>query len=216
MVGSGFTGFNPSVVENSIRGVISSYNELISSLGSDMQSKIINGMQNVWACKEAQDFFTEFTENVNSLIKNVNNSFEYIVTEMNNAGYDWAVRTGDASSFRKVAFNPSSTTVSASGIQENINGVRGIDLASATNIAWLLPGISASVSNAVDQARNSVNNCGFIGSSMEASLQGTLDKVKSNVRESIEGLATECKDRINSTVSSYGDLQGKVASSFAA
>lgn len=216
MVGAGFTGFNPSVVENSIRGVISSYNELISSLGNDVQRKIINGMQNVWACKEAQDFFTEFTENINKLIKVVNSNFEYVVTEMNNAGYDWAARTGDASSFRKIAFDPSSTTVSASGIQENINGVRGIDSASATNIASLLAGISASVSNAVDQARNSVNCCGFIGSNMEASLQETLDRVKSNVRENIESLTAECKERINSTVSSYGDLQGKVAASFVA
>lgn len=216
MAGSGFTGFNPSAVENSIRGVISSYNELISLLGNDVQNKVINEMQSVWACKEAQNFFEAFAENVNALIKNANDSFEFVVTSMNEAGYEWAVSTGDASSFRRVSFSPSSTTVSAAGIQENIGGVRGINVGMATSIANLLPGIASSVGSAVDQARNSVSNCGFIGSSMESSLQSTLDRVKSSIRENIEVLTDDCKQKINSTVSSYGDLQGKVSSSFSA
>lgn len=216
MAGSGFTGFNPSAVENSIRGVISSYNELMASLRDDIQNNIINGMQRVWACREAQEFFSKFAENVNQLIKSTNNSFEFVVTSMNEAGYDWAVSTGDSSSFKKVSFSISSATVSADNILENINGVRGIDSSSATSIANLLPRIASSVGSAVDQARNSVSNCGFIGSSMESSLQSTLDTVKSSIRENIDALTNECKQRINSTVSSYGDLEGKVAASFAA
>ena len=66
---SNLTGFNPGVVQTSISGVKSAYNNLIEQIGTRMQNEFINGMAEMWACDEAVDFFNNVVkDNIDRLI----------------------------------------------------------------------------------------------------------------------------------------------------
>ena len=53
----GLSGFDPNLVNQSINSVQRAYENLIQALGDDMQTKFIGGMQDKWACNDAQQFF---------------------------------------------------------------------------------------------------------------------------------------------------------------
>lgn len=96
-----------------------------------MQNQFVGGMADKWACRNAQSFFNDaFKPSVDSLISSSNQIFESIVSAMNAAGQAWAEQT-DAN-YSPVSFSAINKTMDTSVIQENIGGVRGIDLDTAT------------------------------------------------------------------------------------
>ena len=128
---SNLTGFNPGVVQTSISGVKSAYNNLIEQIGTRMQNEFINGMAEMWACDEAVDFFNNVVkDNIDRLIPAVNATFESIVRVMDDQARIWAENTGNASVYVSTQFeqNPK-TSVDVSCIQNaTATGERGIDV----------------------------------------------------------------------------------------
>ena len=70
---------------------------------------------------------------MDSIINNANAIFESVVNSMNSAASAWTVRCKSTHSNVSISINPSS--INTSSIQENIGGVRGIDLSNAQSTA---------------------------------------------------------------------------------
>ena len=182
------TGFDPMLVTTSINSVNNAYEALMRALINDTQSKFINPMAMYWACNSAQKFFTEGLEpSVTSQANGVNTIFESVVSAMNDAARAWAAQT--ETSYSPVGFTPNTSKVDVSGVQENINGVRGIDKANATSTASVL-------------------------SSIQASVESALDKIKTNISTATKDLTSAVNSAIENTVASYGDTAGKVSEAF--
>lgn len=209
------TGFNPDEVSRSINSVKQAYEELIKALADDMQREFVGGMADKWACRQAQTFFSSaFKPAIDSLINSSNTIFQSVADAMNSAAQNWASTTDGT--FSKVAFSTQNKTMDVSGIQENIGGVRGIDLQSANSVAAKLGTIASSASSALGQAQSAVQNCGFIGGSQASNLISSLGTIKSKISQSTEELANQTKEAINQTVQTYSDTEGKVSQAFSA
>ena len=207
------TGFDPMLVTTSINNVNNAYNELMRALINDTQSKFINPMAMYWACNSAQKFFTEALEpSVTSQANGVNTIFESVVSAMNDAARSWAAQT--ETSYSPVGFTPNTSKVDVSGVQENINGVRGIDKANATSTVSVLSSIQASVESALNSAKQAVSNCGFVGDAQAETLIGSLDRIKTNISTATKDLTSAVNSAIENTVASYGDTAGKVSEAF--
>ena len=171
-------------------------------------------MADKWACEYAQDFFDGVKTLVSSVIGEANTIFSSVVNAMNKAGSAWQTETG--SEFNTVAFSPSSPTLDASCIQENIAGVKGIDLQTAETTAnTSLGSIESNVDSALSEAVTAVSSSGFIGESQQENLSASLEEIRTNVHSAIEELTSLFKTSITQTVASYGDTAGKVATAFA-
>ena len=208
------TGFDPSIVSTSINSVKTAYSDLIRALQNDTQTKFVGGMKDNWACNEAQKFFREsFKPSIDELIKGSDDVFESVVNSMNSAAQAWAERT--ESSYSNVPFTRSNGKVNIDAIQENINGVRGVDEANANQIAnTTLQQVAQAASSALQQAKSAVQNCGFIGGAQASNLSNSLETIRTRINEATNELSTQTKSAISSTVTAYGDIRGKVENAF--
>lgn len=211
---NGMTGFNPLQVQSAVDRVMSSYNDLSQAVINETQQKFVTPMGQQWACTEAQQWFEQFKTTINSIETQITNVFESVISSMNSAGAAWAQRTG-GTSFVQKSFSPFGTQVNTEAIQENINGVRGIDKAQATETVKTLKVVAQHASDALAAAKQAVSSSGFIGGDQEATLIASLEKIKTNIDSTLEQLSTSATTAIQNTVTSYGDQEGKISSSFA-
>ena len=209
------TGFDPTLVRSSISKVESAYEELIRALANDMQSSFVDTMAEYWACNQAQTFFTgAFKPAADELLSSSYRIFQSVVTSMNSAAQSWAQQTD--SEWSPVSFNGELKTIAVDNIKENINGVRGVDEANATNTAGRLQTIASNASSALESAKSAVQNCGFIGRNQEEQLVTALNTIRNNVNSATSDLTDATKKDITDTVAAYGDLASKVESAFSA
>jgi len=99
-------------------------------------------------------------------------------------------------------------------IRENIGGVRGIDLSSATTVANQLTSIADSAKSALTSAQQAVQNCGFIGGNQASNLINSLGVIKTKIDNATQEISNQSKTAINNTVESYSDTEGKVSQAF--
>ena len=207
------TGFDPEVVNQSIGNVKSAYEALIQAIGDKMQSDFVGGMQDKWACTQAQKFFNNaFKPAIDSVIQNSNTTFESVVSSMNSAGQAWATQT--ESSYSPQSFNALNKNIDSSVIMENIGGVRGIDKDAASAVASKLPAIANEAIQALTSAQQAVQNSGFVGGSQQANLVNSLGQIKSKISEIVESITNETKQAVDQTVEVYGDTEGKISEAF--
>ena len=208
------TGFNPDVVNSSINQVKTAYENLIRVLGDDMQTQFVEGMSDKWACNNAQSFFNDvFKPAIDSLIVNANTIFESVVNSMNSAAQVWAQETN--SSYNPQSFSLINKVIDTSVIQENIGGVRGIDLDQASPVASKLPTISENAKSALTSAQQAVQDCGFVGGSQSENLIASLGTIKNNIDTATEEIVTQSKNAIESTIQNYANTEGKISQAFA-
>lgn len=205
------TGFDPELVTASINKVQNAYNELLAAIGTDMQNQFVNGMQDKWACNDAQTFFNSFKATIDSLITNSNNTFESVVNSMNSAAKAWAEQTGTTWSGKQ--FSRNDLKMDITGIKENIGGVRGVDL-QATEISGKLPTIAEAAGRALDNSKAAVSNCGFIGGTSETDLINSLERIKTSINEAVTQISNDCQKAIENTTKNYSTLEVNVSAAF--
>lgn len=207
------TGFDPQLVSTSINKVVNAYNELLTQIGDKMQSDFVNGMADKWACKQAQTFFnTVFKPTVDQLIRGANQTFRSVVDAMNSAANAWAQSTD--SSYSPVAFTVRDVVMNTDNIMENINGVRGIDLQLSSSVSAKLPVINSESKSALNNAKNAVQGCGFIGGNQEEYLLQSLETIKQNIDSAITTITDQSKKAIDDTITAYSDVEGKISQAF--
>ena len=193
------TGFDPSIVNAAINSVNNAYNDLIRALGNDMQTQFVDEMASKWACPNAQTFFNgSFKPAIDGLISDSNRTFESVVSTINSAGQAWAAETG--ASYGGQAFSGVSKTIDTSSIQENIGGVRGIDLESTGGVVGRLSSIAASADSALSSAQSAVSNSGFVGGAQQANLISSLGTIKTKISNATNELTSGVKTAIDQTV----------------
>lgn len=208
----GLVGFDPELVATSINNVQNAYNNLIRAIATDMQSQFVNGMQDKWACTDAQTFFQRFKEVIDTLITDSNNTFQSVVEAMNSAANGWAQQTGGSWSAK--SFDRLDKKMDVSGIKENIGGVRGVD-PEATSVSSRLTSISGAAVSALTDAQSAVQNCGFIGGSSASSLISSLGKIKTNIENAVNQISNDCQKAIETTSQTYTNLDVKISDAFA-
>lgn len=207
------TGFDPTIVTSSINKVIRAYNDLITQIGDKMQSDFVDGMSDKWACKQAQTFFnTGFKPTIDELIKGTNQTFQSVIDAMNSAASAWAQSTD--SSYSPVSFTARQVTMNTDNILENINGVRGIDFQLSSSVSAKLPIINSNAKVALNDAKNAVQGCGFIGGNQEENLLASLESIKQNIDNATTTITDQSKKAIDDTLATYTDVEGKVSQAF--
>ena len=207
------SGFDPQQVVNSIQAVNAAYGELMQALKVRTQNEFVNEMASKWACHQAMDFFNaSFQPAINQLLVGVNMCFSSVVQAMNGAAQVWASKTG--TSFGGVQFSEISGGVDVSLIRENINGVRGIDVAATNPVVAKLNSIENDAQNALMHAQNAVNQSGFIGGTQAQSLIESLQLIGNKVNTAMSTLSTQTISSINNTVNEYADAAGQIGSAF--
>lgn len=207
------SGFDPDVVNTAIKNVQAAYEELINVLGTKMQNEFVGGMQDKWACNQAQKFFTDsFKPAIDSIIQSSTSTFDSVVSSMGSAGVAWANQT--ETSYTPPAFSAISKQIDAGVIMENIGGVRGIDKDLASSVAAKLPNLATEAQSALTNAQNAVQNSGFLGGSQQANLISSLGTIKSKIDSVVTDITNESKNAIDQTVEAYGDTEGKVSEAF--
>lgn len=207
------TGFDPNLVSTSINNVESAYNELMQTLYSETQSQFINPMGNYWACKDAQQFFTQkFKPALDQLLKGSFMVFNSVVQAMNSAAQEWAKQT--QSQWVAKSFGGQIRSVDVSAIKENINGVRGADNKNATSTVAKLATIATKSNTALEHAANAVRNCGFVGGNQGVNLINSLSTIRNNINAACTELMNATTNAINTTTKSYGALTQNVETAF--
>lgn len=202
------TGFNPTVVSESIRSVEEAYNELMNSLYSKTQSDFVNTMGDIWACQLAVNYFgNTFKPGVDQLLADAYTNFATTISVMNAEAMAWAQRTL-YEGWSSMEFGGELKELDVTAIKENIADERGIIEAEATSTLNVLPVIVSSSENALDSAISAVTNCGFLDPSdlQVQALITALTKLKQATSETISEATNAAKQVIEETVQVYGAL----------
>ena len=208
------TGFDPAIVQTSMNNFISAANDTMDVLCGKFQSQFVDKMAGLWACSNAQKFFNESVKPaMDKLTKDANNVFTSVVNSMKTAGQNWASQTGAA--FSAPAYTSTRKELDTSVIKENINGVRGIDLTSATTVSNSLAIINGAAEGALSRAVSAVQNCGFIGGESAANLLASLNTIKTNLNSTLTNCNAQMKTAITNTINNYENTEGKIAQAFA-
>lgn len=206
-------GFNPELVNTAISKITAAYTDLMEALGTKMQNDYVNGMGECWACNAAQKFFNEaFAPAVDELITQSNTIFDSVHGSMVSAAQNWAAQT--QTQYSGPSFSTINKKMDTSVIQENIGGVRGIDAGIAEGINGKLPTIIESANQALEQAAQATEQCGFLGGGQAEALAGSLRQIKTNIGSTAEGISTAAKNSVAQTIADYGDLAGRVSQAF--
>ena len=209
------SGFNIDEVNACTSVLFSAYDNLYYAVHNDVQNNFINGMADKWACNAAQNFFgNQFKPNMETLIREINATFENIVNSIFSAADLWARETGWE--FYPATFQTWDPALDTSRIQENIGGVRGIDLETANDVVNTLVTVKSNAENEINRAKSAVQNSGFIGGNQQQNLIDSLNRIGSQMNNNIESILNGTKDAINQTVQSYSDTRGAVAQKFQA
>ena len=207
------SGFDPQLVANSITAINNSYAELMQALKVRTQNEFVNEMASKWACHQAMEFFTvSFQPAMNQLLVGINTCFRSVIQAMNTAAQVWASKTG--TSFAGGQFNEIIGTIDVSLIRENINGVRGIDVAATNPVVAKLNSIANDAQVALSHAKNAVNQSGFIDGTQAQSLVESLQLIENKVTNAMNNLSAQTINSINNTINEYADAAGQVGNAF--
>ncbi len=208
------TGFDPSIVQTSMNNVIAAANDVMDVLCNKFQAQFVDKMSELWACNDAQNFFRNSVKPaMDNLTNDANNIFVSVINAMRDAGNNWAAETG--ATFSPPSYTSNRKAVDISSIQENINGVRGIDLSAATTVSSALAIINGAAESALSRAVSAVQSCGFIGGTSAANLLASLNTIKTNINTTFTNCSASLKTAINNTTTNYKDTEGKIAQAFA-
>lgn len=210
---SGMTGFDPELVHNCISQEQKAYETIIGALGDNMQSSFVDKMGTLWACNQAQTFFnSSFKPAIDETIKSCTKTFESVINSINSAGQAWAQQTD--SSYSPQSFNAISKTIDTSVIQENIGGIRGIDLEAATATVTGLAAVQTALGTALALAKSAVQNSGFIGQNQAESLISSLNTISNRINELFSETREVINDYMQNTTTAYGDTGTRIAEAF--
>ena len=207
------TGFDPEIVYSSMKEVKGSYEQFKHAVCNDLQNKFVNPMATMWACKEAQEIMLNYVkEPIDLIANNAEAYYQGIFITMNQAGRYWANATN--TSYSELSFNKGHDKIDVSGIKENIDGVRGIDLVMAEDTVKVLDRIEKEAENALNNALTAVLNCGFIGGDSAETLSNTVRKFSKETAGTFKNIIQSIEKAIKDTVSKYADTEGQISKSF--
>ena len=210
-------GFNPEEVRTSIEAVKTSYEHLMQAINKDVQNVFFQQMSEMWACVQAQEFFTALKEHMDNVINSSNSTFESIVAAMNSAARAWAAKT-KYPSYQDIPITLDSSVLDASVIHENINNIRGIDSQNATTtVETCMGAITDGTESAVNEAKSAVETCGFLdyGNVQASELSSSVTSIGQAIKEVMDQTSGDVAKAIRETLESYGDTQGQIQQAFA-
>ena len=210
------TGYDPNIVNTSVNSVVSAYNELMAQIKDQIQNKFVNGMADKWACVNAVNFFNEgFKPTIDELLNSTNQIFDSVVRSMTDAATAWANDTG-STQIVVANFSQQNPSIDVSNIQENIGGVRGIDLEQSTSVINQLPSIAIQAESALEHAKSAVQDCGFIGGNQASNLINSLATIKTKINNAFLDITDNVKNAMEQTVNTYSDTEGRISQAFQA
>ena len=201
------TGFNPTLVAQSINSVNEAYNTLMQALYTKTQTEFVNEMGEAWACSNAQTYFNNvFKPGVDQLLNEAYYNFNVTVNVMNAEAARWAQAVDFG--WSNVAFAGERKELDVSCIKENINDERGIIETTANGAVDKLPAIASASEEALDSARAAVENCGFLdpGEAQVQALINALTALKASTAQVITESTTAARNAIAATIEEYGSL----------
>jgi len=214
LIGQGASSFDISKISSTLNTISSSYNSLHDAIRNHIQKNFINnGMSQYWACNEAQKFFTDGVKpQVDELIRVINANFNAVIVAIDAAAKAWATATGTP--YTNYSFTLQYTTIDVTAIQENINGIRGIDKVQAIEVTKYLDSFGTDANTALSQSVTAVKSSGFIGGTQETNLIAALTKNETLINNFVAQMKSSIQTAIQNTVNNYGDTEGRIASAF--
>lgn len=209
---SGYTGYNATAVTDSVKGVIRAYNKLFEALSNESQS-FINEMGRYWACEQAQEFFNQaFKPSTDELIKDVNTTYESVVSTMNFYAQKYDDRMKGP--FTPIKFNPAIKSMDTGAILTNIGGVRGVDETSAKMTLKKLTTMLSNVESALNETKSAIADSGFVGGSQQTNLNNSIESIRKSVRTNTSTISEQTTKLIDKTIADYGSIASEASNAF--
>lgn len=207
-----FTGYDPNVVRTAITNIGNSYDALIDALVTKNQTNFVQAMGSVWASEQAKEFFRAYQIDIARLVLEVNKVYDSIASAMNSAAMTLASTSG--STWANVEIAIKGASIDLSPIKEDINGVKGIDLANATTTLEQLDTILTDVTSALESTLSAISDSGFVGGNMESSLKSSITNVKTSIEAAFSQIKTAANTAINDTISKYSTDASNISTAF--
>ena len=200
-------------IKTNLTGGNGTYEEMINALAK-FQSKFVQPLSTMWACKDAQDFGMILDSSISRLLSDINNAFVDFFGVIDQAGRAWA--SSFQTTYVAINFQPRVFKLDVSLFRENMNGIRGIDRDQALTVVSNLSEIKMEVTNALNKSRNViVSNPNFFGSSTNYLVQA-MANIENRINAAVEEILVAIQNAINATIEHYENTAGRIAQAFAA
>ena len=208
------SGFNSTKVTAAINGINKAHASLMRVLVDGVNNQVVTPMSNAWACQNAVDFFQEFKTRMDELVQKSDSTLQSVVDTLNQAGINWAAKTGNEGAFSKIPFTNYSGRISVDSIKENINDDRGADPAATRSTLAVFQALTMNADSSLTLVANAVRECGFLGGAQQANLTASINTIKKDIKETFDSLLSQSKEKINESIEQYGELEAKTAETF--
>ena len=207
---NGVYGYNDSDVRFIYDEIIGRCTNVHDYLTFDMQEKFVNVMAENWFCKEAQDFFANFKQKNDQLVKTVDNKFREIYEIIHDAEMMWAQQTQGKVS-RSWGMAGGATNLDISGIKENYNNIRGINMKKVPEIMNTFTTTIEKVKEDMQYIKDSTQRVPFLGGNQQEKLVYLIDSTTKIIVEKVTEFISGTKTAIDSTLAKYGGTAAMVS-----
>ena len=207
----GIYGYSDVEVSHLIDQISSYTANVLDYLTVDMQKNFINPMAENWVCKEAQDFFASFKEIDERLAIRIRDRRDELIKFISEAANSWSQQTNSGRTF--VVYDSSGfvPNLDISGIKENYNNIRGINMKHVPEIMRTLMTIIDNTKEDMNSIKRLTVNVPFLGGSQHEKLIQLVDVMTNMIVEEITGFVNATKVAIDNTLTKYGDTAAMVS-----
>lgn len=195
-------GYNEERVLNTLRQLVSSYEDFTQAFTTTMQQKFIGEMSKVWHSETAVTFFTRYQNVINDLLVEACKEYEGAYNGVQWAAHCYAQNSG--ADFTGIDFGhyPSQVHIDGEVTPHDESGNRLIIKDSALNILGELTLVENMATAALDSAIGTVSSCGFLGREQSA-LVSRFERIKSTLVHLISEMKVDGEKSIREAVNAF-------------
>lgn len=209
------TGISLSDLRTTINREIGCYNNLMSSLGTDLETSFVEPMSNVWYSQLAVDFFGSFKSTMETFAGEVTKTYESVVNTLNEIGLAWCKFNNLEGEYVSQEFEACTYNLSIDDIKTMTeSGQIYIERDAALDLADNLSILSTTCVDTLDLSINVINQVGALydaNDSQLSSLTTALTNVKTSIVEAADSLKQEVITAIEDTNTKYEEQAASVS-----
>ena len=186
----GIYGVNKQNVINTIDAVIASYNVLSKNLLDDMQTDFIDVVARSWYSPAANDTMTKYAKNMMDFMGGVYRTYLSISNALSSSAEAILKEQGDAAATVTPSKTYSAPTVLSAELvlEQDDSGNVKMDVTTLQTALTTLKNLKLTAILEIDKTKGLVSNSGFIGGTMQTSLENSLDSIQQNISTSLNSV----------------------------
>ena len=183
---SNYYGYDEESIKKMYQGLYDAYEALVSNVGGELQTDVINPIGDFWYAKEAQNTGDAIVNVINNEFTDaLLTTYGQLTEYLEGVAKTWAEYTQNTPVTNTVGNSSTRIKVNRETIKENLDGkFVGINSEKATSYTEGLSGVKTKITSAISETYSKIRELApFVGGQQEQAVLGLIKKLEDSVTD---------------------------------